>query len=88
VQSDVQERGVAQYNENTAVSSQRREISADADEGDPDEMANEYLDAYATNRIMLGDPGSDKHKKNKKQQNRRCSTLLILTHTFLTLTFT
>jgi hypothetical protein len=46
-------------------------------------MANEYLDAYATNRIMFGDPGSDKHKKKKKQQNRRCATFLTLTHIFL-----
>jgi hypothetical protein len=52
----LQERGVSQYN--ASVVANQYKVAAEKDEEDPDELANEYLDAYATNRIMFGDPGT------------------------------
>ena len=38
---------------------------------DPEDLANEYLEAYDGSRIMFGDPGSDKHKKKRREDRRR-----------------
>lgn len=41
-------------------------------EEDEDDMAGEYLESYTNNqRIMFGDPGSDRHKKQREEEKRR-----------------